>query len=42
MQGHRETALPGFALEIELVLPAQHAVRLVHGLLGFVPTLVRG
>jgi len=25
--------LPRFALEIELVLPAQHAVRLVHDLL---------
>jgi hypothetical protein len=30
--GRGKLTVPGFALEIELVLPSQHAVRLVHGI----------
>jgi hypothetical protein len=33
LHGCRETAPLGFTLEVELVLSAQHAERLVHGLL---------
>lgn len=31
--GCRKVTLPGFALEVELVLAAQHTIRLVHGFL---------
>jgi hypothetical protein len=31
--GCRQTSHAGFALEVGLVLPTQHAIRLVHGLL---------